>query len=75
MEILTGIFILFCAGFIIGQSLLFTRSGEIPKKEPAQKVMVQRDHDQNRADGNLQEVKRDGQEDLSQNRTLKDPHR
>ena len=40
MEILVGIFILFCAGVITGQSLLYVRSHEGPKKDPAPQAMI-----------------------------------
>ena len=73
MEILTGIFVLFCAGFIIGQTLLFTRSAEPPKKESQQQVMMPRDLAQGKADKPPQERAREGQENLAQVQKQEDP--
>lgn len=66
MEILTGIFVLFCVGFFIGQTLLHTRSAELPKKESQQQVMVQGSLEQGEANGACQERGREGQENLAQ---------
>ena len=49
MEILTGIFILFCVGVITGYSLIFVRSHDAPKKEPAAQVTMQQNQDERRA--------------------------
>ena len=73
MEILTGIFVLFCAGFIVGQSLLFIRSDETPKKEPAPQVMMQQNQDPGKAAGTSPEGVKDVKENLPPEQKPKDP--
>jgi hypothetical protein len=53
MEILTGIFILFCVGVVTGYSLLFARSHEAPPKEPQKQVMVIQNQDPGRIAGTV----------------------
>jgi len=64
--ILLGIFVLFCAGFIVGQSYLFTRQQDTPKKEPERQVMMQRDHHSVKATSTFPEGTQDYQEDSPQ---------
>jgi hypothetical protein len=64
MAILTGIFVLFCAGVIVGQSLLFYRSHEAPKKESAPQVMIQPDQEPGKAVGPYSAQAKEGQEIL-----------
>jgi len=49
MEILTGIFVLFCAGVVTGYSLLYVSIPEAPKKEPAPQAMMQQSQDPGKA--------------------------
>ncbi len=62
MEILTGIFVLFCAGVVTGYSLLYVRSHEAPKKEPAAQVAMQQSQDPGKAAGTSPAPAKEGQE-------------
>jgi hypothetical protein len=62
MVILTGIFVLFCAGVVTGYSLLYVRSDEAPKKEPAAQVAMQQSQDPGKAAGTTPEGVKDGKE-------------
>jgi len=64
MEILAGIFVLFCVGVITGYSLIFVRSHDAPKKEPAAQVMIQENHDARRAAATPSEGAKDGEKNL-----------
>jgi hypothetical protein len=75
MAILAGIFVLFCAGVIVGESLLFVRSHEAPKKEPAPQVMMQRDQDPGKATGTSPEGAKDGKENLPPEQKPEDPQK
>ena len=72
MEILTGIFVLFCAGVVTGYSLLYVRSHEAPKKEPAAQVAMQQSQDPGKAAGASLEVGKDGKENLPPEQKPKD---
>ena len=73
MEILTWIFVLFCAGFIVGQSLLFIRSHETPKKEPAPQAMMQQIQDPGKAGGTYPEGGKDVKDNLPPEKKPTDP--
>jgi hypothetical protein len=62
MEILTGIFVLFCAGVVTGYSLLYVRSNEAPKKEPTAQVATQQSQDPGKAVGTSSAPVKEGQE-------------
>jgi hypothetical protein len=64
MVILTGIFVLFCAGVVTGYSLLYVRSHEAPKKEPAAQVAMQQNQDPGKAAGTSPAPAKEGQENL-----------
>ena len=72
MVILTGIFVLFCAGVVTGYSLLYVRSHEAPKKEPAAQVAMQQSQDPGKAAGTSSEAGKDGQENLPPEQKTKD---
>jgi len=72
MAILAGIFVLFCAGVIVGQSLLYVRSHEAPKKEPAPQAMIQQNQDPGKAVGTSQEEGKDGKENVPPEQKTKD---
>jgi hypothetical protein len=65
MEILAGIFVLFCVGVVTGYSLLFVRSPEAPKKEPVAQVAMQQSQDPGKAAGTSPGPAKEGQENLS----------
>jgi hypothetical protein len=73
MEILAGIFILFCAGVVTGYSLLYVRSDEAPKKEPTAQVAMQQSQDPGKAAGNSPEGVKDRKEDLPSEQKTQDP--
>jgi hypothetical protein len=75
MAILAGIFVLFCAGVIVGQSLLFVRSHEAPKKDPAPQVMMQQKEDPGKATGTSPEGAKDGKENLPPEQKPEDPQK
>ena len=62
MEILTGIFVLFCAGVVTGYSLLYVRSHEAPKKGPAPQAMMQQSQDPGKAAETSPAPAKEGQE-------------
>jgi hypothetical protein len=64
MEILTGIFVLFCAGVVAGYSFLFVRSHEVPKKELTVQVM-QQNQDPSRTAATSPEGAKEGKENLT----------
>jgi hypothetical protein len=71
MAILGGIFVLFCVGVVTGYSLLYVRSDEAPKKEPAAKVAMQQSQDPGKAAGTAPEGAKDDKENLPQEQNLK----
>jgi hypothetical protein len=75
MAILAGIFVLFCAGVIVGQSLLFVRSHEAPKKEPAPQAMIQQKEDPGKAGQTSQEEGKDGKENLPPEQKSENPQK
>jgi hypothetical protein len=72
MVILTGIFVLFCAGVVTGYSLLYVRSDEAPKKEPAAQVAMQQSQDPGKGLGITPEEAKDGKENLLSEQKPKD---
>jgi len=70
--IISFLLVLFCAGFIVGQSYLAIRHKEPPKKESQHQVMTQRDQDRGKPDEISQGGMREGQENLPQDAKLKD---
>ena len=64
MEILTGIFVLFCVGVVTGYSLLYVRSHEALKKELVAQVAMQQSQDPGKAAGTSPEGAKDEKEDL-----------
>ena len=73
MAILTGIFILFCLGCLVGGTQLAMHHKETPKKEPEHQAMMQQDYERSKATESSREEIRQGQKDLSQDQELKDP--
>jgi hypothetical protein len=73
MEILTGIFVLFCVGVVTGYSLLYVRSPEAPKKEPTAQVTMQQSQDPGKAGGTAPEAAKDVKEKLPPEEKSKDP--
>lgn len=63
MEILTGIFVLYCAGVVAGYSFLFVRSHEAPKKVATIQVM-QQNQDPGMTSANSPEGAKEGKENL-----------
>jgi len=73
MVILAGIFVLFCAGVVTGYSLLYVRSNEAPKKEPAAQVAMQQNQDPGKAAETSPEGVKDVKENLPPEEKPKDP--
>jgi hypothetical protein len=73
MDILTGLLILFTAGFIVSQSYLAIRHKEPPKQEPQQQVIIQQDQDRSKPPEISKEAKPEDKENLPQDQKPKNP--
>ncbi len=65
MAILTGIFVLFCTGVVVGYSFIFVRShDDAPKKEAAIQVVMQENQDPGKAASTSPEGAKEGKVNL-----------
>lgn len=74
MEILTAIFVLFCAGVIVAYSSLSVRSYEAPKQEATiQVVMQQNQHSGKNMATSAEGAVKEGNENLPVEQKVQDP--
>jgi hypothetical protein len=64
MEILTAIFVLFCAGVIVAYSSISVRSHEAPKQETTIQVVMQQNQNSGKNAATLPEGAKEGNEKL-----------
>ena len=73
MEILTAIFVLFCAGVIAGYSFLSVRSHEAPKQEATIQVVMQQNQHSGKNAATSPESAKEGNESLLVEQKPQDP--